>query len=59
MKKVKVFEVVKMRDGDKATILGINNNNYIAEIIDNNGISKGTKTINQSDIAEIIISKNK
>ena len=57
MRKLKVFEVVEMKDGDKATILGTIDNSYIAEVIDNNGMSKGTKTVNQNDIAEIIIAK--
>ena len=57
MRKLKVFEVVEMKDGDKATILGTNDNNYIAEVIGNNGISKGNMTINSNDIAKILISK--
>ena len=59
MRKLKVFEVVELKDGNKATILGTNNNQYIAEIIDNNGIPKGNKTINYNDIVKVLISKTK
>ena len=57
MRKLKVFEVVKLKDGDKATILATQANDYLAEIIDYEGNSKGTKTININEVKDIIISK--
>lgn len=43
--KLKVFEVVELLDGNKATILENNKNRYKAEIVNKYGESQGTKYI--------------
>lgn len=55
--KLKVFEVVELLDGNKATILENNKNRYKAEIVNKHGESQGTKYITETDIKKILISK--
>jgi len=55
--KLKVFDVIELKNGDRATILDINNNVYKVEVVDKNGISKGIKNIEETDVKDIIISK--
>ncbi len=55
--KLKIFDVVEMKDGNKATILENNKNIYKAEIVNNKGIMQGIKAINETNINKIIISK--
>ncbi len=55
--KVKIFDVVELNDQNKATILSINTNEYLVEIVDKNGISQGTSYIKESDIKEVIFTK--
>ena len=57
--KLKVFEVVELLDGNKATILENNKNRYKAEIVNKYGESQGTKYITETDIKKILISNNK
>lgn len=54
---LKVFEVVELLDGNKATILENNKNRYKAEIVNKYGESQGTKYITETDIKKILISK--
>ncbi len=55
--KVKLFEVVKLNNGNLATILEVNKDLYKAEIIDDKGKSLGTQNISNSDIKEVIFTK--
>ncbi len=55
--KIKIFDVVELNSGNKATIIEINKNGYKAEIVDNNGKSKGILQIEEKDIKKVIFSK--
>ena len=55
--KRKVFEVVKLKSGDMATILEVDKDRYKVEVVDKRGKSKGTIEVSENDIDEIIISK--
>lgn len=55
--KVKLFEVVKLNNGNLATILEVNKDSYKAEIIDKKGASLGVQNISGLDIKEIIYNK--
>lgn len=55
--KMKIFEVVKLKNGDKATIIEIKANSYKAAIFDVDGTLKGHKYITNQDIDDIIYSK--
>lgn len=55
--KYKVFDVVELNNGSKATILDNSNNKYKAEIVNDKGIRQGMRNICDSDINRIIISK--
>ena len=57
MKKLKVFDVVKLNDGSNATILDNQTYTYKAEIVNLKGESQGIKNITENDIREILISK--
>ena len=54
--KRKVFEVVKLKSGDMATIIGIDKDSY-KEIVNKNGKRKDITEISENDIDEVIISK--
>ena len=55
--KRKVFEVVKLKSGEKATIMGIDKNTYKVEIVGKNGKRKQITDINEDDIDEVIFAK--
>lgn len=55
--KLKIFDVVELKDGNKATILENGRNTYKAEIANNNGVRQEIRTINEIDINKVIISK--
>ena len=55
--KVKIFDVVELKNGYKATIVQVNNTSFKADIIDNNGKSLGIKEIHTNEIKNIIYSK--
>lgn len=56
--KYKVFDVVELKNKDKATILEvIDENKYKVEIVDNEGNSKGITETNKGDINKIIHKK--
>ena len=57
--KVKKFDVVQLKNNNKATILEIKNNECLAEIVDTNGITVDTRNINQEDIKQIIYTRRK
>lgn len=48
--KVKVFDVVELNNGTKATVLEIIQGGYNVEVVDKRGNSKGRKTISDKDI---------
>lgn len=54
----KVFDVVELMNGDKATILDNKvKNKYKAEIVDANGSSKGVHEIEETEIKKAVIIK--
>lgn len=57
--KLKKFDVVELKNNNKATILEIKNNEYLAEIVDNNGTTVDTRNITQEDIKQIIYARRK
>ena len=52
--KVKVFDIVELNNGTKATVLEIIQGGYNVEVVDKRGNSKGRKTISDKDIVSII-----
>lgn len=57
--KLKKFDVVELINNNKATILEIKDNEYLVEIVDNNGITVDKRNITQEDIKQIIYSRQK
>lgn len=55
--KIKLFDVVKLNSGNNATILGINKNTYRAEILTEEGKTLEFKEITNSEIKEVIYTK--
>ena len=55
--KLKIFDVVELNDKNRATILNINNKEYLAEVVNSAGISLGNKVIKENDMNKIIVSK--
>lgn len=55
--KRKIFEVVKLKNGDMATIIGIEKDTYKVEIVNKNGKRKKIAEINEYEIDEVIITK--
>ena len=55
--KVKKFDVVQLKNNNKATILEIKNNECLAEIVDTNGKTLDTRNINQDEIKQIIYTR--
>lgn len=56
--KIKIFDVIELNNGKKATILEeIDNGIYKVEIVNNNGISEGISRIDNKDIEKIIFQK--
>lgn len=55
--KYKVFDVLELMNGNKATIIEVFKNGYRVEIVDKNGIRQEIKEISESDIKKSIISK--
>ena len=57
--KLKVFDVVELEDGNKATIKEeLNDNKFKAEIVDENGITKDVRIIDEEEIKRIVVIKN-
>lgn len=56
--RIDMFDVVKLNDNNKATILSVNNNLYNAEIANGNGKTIGIESITDKDIKEIIYKKS-
>ena len=57
--KLKKFDVVELKNNNRATILEMKTNKYLAEIVDTNGITVDTRNINQEDIKQIIYTRRK
>ena len=57
--KLKIFDVVELNDNNRATILNINNKEYLAEIVNSAGISLGNRIITDNDINKVILAKSK
>ena len=57
--KLKKFDVVELKNNNRATILEMKNNEYLAEIVDTNGITVDTRNINQEDIKQVIYTRRK
>ncbi len=57
MKIYNMFDVVELKNGNKATILSNENNVIKIEEVDNTGVSKGVKDIKEDDIKNIIFKK--
>lgn len=55
--KIKIFDVVELNNQNKATILSMNNGNYMAEIVNREGISQGTSCITEKDIKKVVFAK--
>lgn len=55
--KVKLFDVVELNNGNKATILSINKDIYNAEVLNKKGFYLGVQELKSSDIKEIIYTK--
>ena len=57
--KFKKFEVVELVNGNKATILETNNNQYYAEIVNDNGITIDNRAITEDEIKKVLVYKDK
>ena len=54
--KLKIFDVVKLNDGNNATIIKTNKYTYKASITDENGATIGNKEISDKDVNRILFS---
>ena len=57
--KLKRFEVVELVNGNKATILDINNNQYYAEVVNDKGITIDNRNITEEEIKRVLVSKDR
>lgn len=57
--KLKRFEVVELVNGNKATILDINNNQYYAEVVNDKGITIDNRNITDEEIKRVLVSKDR
>lgn len=55
--KINKFDVVELNDGDKATILDINNKDYYVEIVNDKGMRVDIRNITENEISKVIFSK--
>ena len=55
--KVNIFDVVKLKDDNKAIIKEINNTTYKVEVTNKEGMAMEIKEIDKSDIIDVIYSK--
>lgn len=56
--RIKKFDVVELQNNNKATVLEIKGNNqYFAEIVNQQGITIDNKTITNNDIKKVIYSR--
>ena len=57
MKNYKIFDVVELNNGNKATILTNEKSSIKIEEVNNTGISLGIKEITENDIKQVIFRK--
>ncbi len=57
--KIKKFNVVKLNDGNRATILEVLGDKNLVEIVNPYGITVDKKIINKNEIDKIIYSREK
>ena len=57
--KLKRFEVVELLNGNKATILDTNNNQYYAEIVNDKGITIDDRAITEDEIKKVLVYKDR
>lgn len=55
--KVNRFDVVELKDKNRATILNFQNNKYLVEVVTPDGISLGNIEITDNDINKVIFCK--
>lgn len=55
--KYKRFDVVELNNGNKATILDINDRNYYVEIVDSDGNRVDVRNIAEDEISKVIFTK--
>lgn len=54
--KYRVFDVIELNNGDKATILDIvSKDTYKVEVVNKSGISQGVMKINSKEIVNIVM----
>ena len=56
--KIKKFDVVELKDNNRATILETDKNQYFAEIVNSYGITIENRYITQDEIEKVIYSRN-
>ena len=56
--RIKKFDVVELKDENRAVILAKENNKYYAEIVDSSGITIEHRNISVEEIKRVIFSKN-
>lgn len=57
--KIQRFNVVELKDKNRATILEIKGKKYLAEIVNPYGITLGIKTVTKDEIQKVIYYKDK
>lgn len=55
--KIKQFDVVELKNNNRATILAIKANKYLVEVVDNEGKTLATRNISLDDIKQVIYTK--
>ena len=55
--KLKVFDVVELNNGYKATVIENNRESFKVQLVDEKGISQGTAQIQEKDIRKLIYAK--
>lgn len=57
--KIKKFNVVELKNGNRATILEVLGSKYLAEIVNAYGITLDKKIITENEIEKVIYSKKR
>lgn len=55
--KIKKFDVVELKNKNKATILNTDNNEYFVEIVNSDGITIDKRNITQDEVKRVIYTK--
>lgn len=56
--KLKIFDVVELKNGDRAIIIEVNTNNYKAKIVNAEGKFEEIQVLREKDIRKILIKKD-